>query len=234
MTLVFIRHGATGANAEHRYLGKTDESLSAEGISELKAYKKQGIYPRIDCLFASPMKRCLETAQILYPAIQPIVIPEWEETDFGQFEYKNYEELKDDPAYQAWIDSSGMLPFPGGESREAFLIRCESGFVKMREKLCRVSGEADMSLKTRISEMADVTVTEEVSTTVGIIVHGGTIMALLSEHCGNDYYDYQVRNGCGYICKMNRWKNEVQINNLQRLESLGGNVVQDLKNEESV
>ncbi|MBD5449360.1 MAG: histidine phosphatase family protein, partial [Lachnospiraceae bacterium] len=28
MTLVFIRHGATRANAERRYLGRTDEGLS--------------------------------------------------------------------------------------------------------------------------------------------------------------------------------------------------------------
>lgn len=34
--LVFIRHGATQANKERRYLGKTDESLSEEGIEILE------------------------------------------------------------------------------------------------------------------------------------------------------------------------------------------------------
>ena len=35
---------------------------------------------------------------------------------------------------------------------------------------------------------------------IGAIVHGGTIMALLSRFYGGDYFDYQVPNGTGYIC----------------------------------
>lgn len=181
MILVLIRHGATQANKEHRYLGRTDEGLSEEGIEALLSYQKKGYYPNVDCLFVSPMKRCLETAQILYPDLKPTVIPEWEETDFGKFEYKNYEDLKDDPAYQAWIDSGGTMPFPEGESREQFQARCEKGFSRMCGILSRKKAAA-----------------------VGIIVHGGTIMALLSKYCGNDYYDYQVRNGRGFVCLMER------------------------------
>ncbi len=48
--------------------------------------------------------------------------------DFGQFEGKNYEELKDNPDYQKWIDSNGTLPFPGGEPREQFIRRSMEGF----------------------------------------------------------------------------------------------------------
>lgn len=211
VTLVFIRHGATRANAERRYLGRTDEGLSEEGIRELLSYKRQGVYPKAERLFTSPMKRCLETAQILYPDLSPTVIPEWAETDFGQFEYKNYEELKEDPAYQAWIDSGGVLPFPGGESREEFLVRCERGFFRMRGELQR-----------------------EKSVTAGIIVHGGTIMALLSKYCGNDYYDYQVRNGSGFVCRVKGWGNEAQIVNVQKPESLRAAVSPDLQEEERV
>ena len=32
------------------------------------------------------------------------------------------------------------------------------------------------------------------------IVHGGTIMAVLSEICGGDYYDYHCGNCEGYVC----------------------------------
>ena len=45
ITLVLIRHGATKANMEHRYLGKLDETLSKEGEKELAAYKKSQYYP---------------------------------------------------------------------------------------------------------------------------------------------------------------------------------------------
>ena len=40
------------------------------------------------------------------------------------FEYKNYEELKDDPLYQAWIDSNGQMLIPNGESGTDFRKRC--------------------------------------------------------------------------------------------------------------
>ncbi len=65
--LTLIRHGATLSNKEGRYLGKTDEALSPEGIGMLKKAVTGGNYPTADLLFSGPMKRCLETAQILYP-----------------------------------------------------------------------------------------------------------------------------------------------------------------------
>ena len=39
----------------------------------------------------------------------------------------------------------------------------------------------------------------EESISVGMIVHGGTIMALLSQLYGGSYFDYQVPNGRGYF-----------------------------------
>ena len=129
--LMMIRHGATESNKEHRYLGKTDESLSREGIEILEKVKQNSCYPEIDCLFSSPMKRCIETAAILYPEKEILTIQEFAEMDFGIFEGKNYLDLKNDERYQAWIDSNGTLPFPEGESREDFMKRCEQGFRRM-------------------------------------------------------------------------------------------------------
>lgn len=183
--LALIRHGATQANRERRYLGKTDESLSQKGIDTLKSYKMQKRYPDVEYLFTSPMKRCVETAEILYPTLCPIMIPEWEEIDFGRFEYRNYEELKDDAAYQEWIRSGGTLDFPEGESRTAFALRCKSGFMRMCEELRQTVGQ---NAKRPAS--------------VGMIVHGGTIMSLLSIYGGTDYFDYQASNGRGYVCTL--------------------------------
>lgn len=185
VTLVLIRHGETKANKEGRYLGRTDESLSEDGIRALLSYKKQNYYPEIRYLFSSPMKRCLETAGILYPELSPVLIPEWREMDFGRFEYKNYEELSGNAQYQAWIDSGGVLDFPEGESRKNFLERCEKGFR-------RVCGELD-----RIREQGT-----ERSPRAGLVVHGGVIMALLSSHGDKNYFDYQAANGRGYLCRM--------------------------------
>ena len=173
--MVLIRHGATASNREHRYLGKTDESLDMIGRMELLAWRSSGKYPNVDVVFVSPMKRCVETAEILYPGTSCIEIPEWVEMDFGEFEGKNYKELSGDERYQAWIDSNGMLPFPGGESREVFVDRCVQGLVKMKTYLAELNYDGPV--------------------TVGCIVHGGTIMALLSHYLGGEYFDYQIPNG---------------------------------------
>lgn len=189
--LALIRHGETRANQERRYLGRTDEPLTKNGIETLRSYQAQNLYPSFSYLFTSPMKRCLETAGILFPSLCPAVIDEWEEMDFGEFEYKNYEELKDDIRYQAWLRSGGTGTFPKGESREDFIIRCERGLMKMCGKLQEMTGKN----------------TKE-SIRAGIVVHGGTIMALLHSFCGKEYFDCQVSNGRGYLCKM-EWNGEV-------------------------
>ena len=61
------------------------------------------------------MRRCIQTAKILYPGRAQVKIEEFRECDFGSFEGKNYQDLSGDPVYQAWIDSGGTLGFPGGE-----------------------------------------------------------------------------------------------------------------------
>ena len=37
---IFIRHGCTASNREHRYLGRTDEPLDEAGVFELKKRAK--------------------------------------------------------------------------------------------------------------------------------------------------------------------------------------------------
>lgn len=194
VNLIFIRHGAAKWNQEHRYLGRTDEPLCAEGRDELRRRKAGNSYPDIECLFASPMKRCMQTAQILYPHKQPIVIAEWAEMDFGDFEGKNYMELQKDARYQEWIDSNGMLPFPNGEDRENFNRRCAQGFQKMMDILMQQMGES-LERNRKDSGCGG-------RKAAGIIVHGGTIMSLFSRYGKGEYFDYQVPNGGGYLCSL--------------------------------
>lgn len=175
--LTLIRHGVTPSNKEGRYLGKTDEALSPEGIQALGKSVTEGIYPKADILFSGPMKRCLETSQILYPGQKPLMIPEWTEMDFGTFEGHNYQELSGDPEYQRWIDSGGTLPFPEGESREAFIRRSVAGYENMLHHMKRIWKEIR---------------------NISAVVHGGTIMALLSHFLEGEYFDYQVKCGQGY------------------------------------
>ena len=184
LKLILIRHGETQGNKLKRYIGKrTDEPLCPEAGNMLA----QLAYPEVQAVYASPMIRCTQTAGILFPGKKLNIIDELAECDFGEFENKNYQELDGNEHYQSWIDSGGLLPFPGGESREEFKRRNVTGFQKA------VNG----CLRNGISLAA-------------LVVHGGTIMAVLSSLTGGEYFDFQVKNGEGYEtvleCIQGRWK----------------------------
>lgn len=202
--LVLIRHGATEGNKEHRYIGRTDEPLSLEAKEKLSA--KANCYPRIDRLFTSPMKRCIETAEIIYPDQKPVVVDPLREMDFGNFEGKNYKELNGNPDYQAWIDSGGTIAFPNGESREEFIKRCCEG---MRDVVSQL--EEFIVSKQMMQEY-------QREITIGLVVHGGTIMALCSAFGSGEYFDYQVTNGAGYICNVNLNGEKIRFQSIQKIE----------------
>ena len=122
-----IRHGMTEGNRHQRYIGVTDEPLCPEGIERLKNIT----YPKPQAIFVSPLRRCQETAEILFPEQKVRIIDQLAECNFGAFENKNYKELSDDPRYQAWIDSNGIMAFPGGESKEECAARNLEGFQRV-------------------------------------------------------------------------------------------------------
>lgn len=181
MNIYLIRHGKTYGNTLGRYIGaRTDESLCEEGIADLRGKK----YPSAERVYISPMKRCLETARFLWPdhGDSFIKLESLKECDFGDFENKNYQELSGNADYQAWIDSGGTLPFPNGESMEEFKARCIKGFCEILQKEGNsINGNAKKS--------------------IAIVAHGGTIMAILEAFGApkKNYFDYQVKNGCGYL-----------------------------------
>ena len=116
MKVYLIRHGETEGNREKRYIGRTDEPLCEEGVELLKRNE----YPEAERIYISPMLRCRQSAEIIYPDREYEIVDTLRECDFGLFENKNYQELDGNPLYQKWIDSMGTLPFPEGESREDF------------------------------------------------------------------------------------------------------------------
>lgn len=169
-----IRHAKTKGNLEGRYIGsRTDESLCKEGIAELEE-KRSGILHRIMQdkkddfhLVSSPMKRCTESAELLFSRKADEIAAELRETDFGAFEGKNYGQLNGTKAYQDWIDSNGTLSFPEGEAREDFI---ERSFKAFREVILK-NGSKDKFI---------------------FVCHGGSIMSIMMELTGRDYYDFQV------------------------------------------
>ena len=65
--IYLVRHGMTQEGQEGRYIGHTDVPLSDEGVLQLQDMAENYEYPQPDIVFASPLKRCLQTAKIIYP-----------------------------------------------------------------------------------------------------------------------------------------------------------------------
>ena len=184
MELYFIRHGKTAGNTEGRYIGITDQPLCEAGRLELLALwegKRRAARP----VYVSGLLRTRETAELLFPGCPVRVRTGFNEMDFGAFENKNYNELGGDPAYQAWIDSGGETAPPGGEERSDFFQRTRSAF--------------EAAVSELLSEQAD---------SAAFVVHGGSIMTLLSSYGGGGFYDWQAKNGRGYYAVLDgeAWK----------------------------
>ena len=162
----------TEGNKYGRYIGVTDEPLCPDGqefLSKLLIIRNRTEFISVH------MKRCIQTAQILFPQKSLQIIEELAECDFGEFENKNYKELDGNANYQAWIDSNGTLPFPGGESREEFKRRNLSGFERAWPPYPKWIQAA-------------------------FVIHGGTIMNLMEEYADiqKPFYEWHVKNGGGY------------------------------------
>src|SRR5947199_10308661 len=65
-TRVFmVRHGATVVSAEDRFAGATDVALSDQGREQTRRLAERLSHEKIAAVYASPLGRTLETAQIL-------------------------------------------------------------------------------------------------------------------------------------------------------------------------
>lgn len=125
--LYLIRHGLTQGNLDGKYIGQTDLALCPQGEAGIRALVKTGGYPTVEKVYTSPLKRCVETAQIIYPDIQLTKVDEIAEMDFGEFEGKRQEELEKLPEYTEWLKGGADACPPGGEKFGDFSLRCISG-----------------------------------------------------------------------------------------------------------
>ena len=176
MELIVIRHGTTAGNLERRFVGTLDLPLIPQG--EALARRVGPTLPAVEHVYRSPMLRCAQTAALLWPGVAETVIPDLRETDFGPFEGKNHEELKDDPVYQAWIGQKGGPNFaapPVGEPPEEAEARAVRGLAAVLEDAGR------RGLRR-----------------AGLVSHGGTIMGILAQYGRPErgYYSWMCPN-CG-------------------------------------
>lgn len=176
-----IRHGATDANYDGRYIGcKTDLPLAPEGLNELRLLKEDIDYPEIERLYSSPMLRCRQTGAVLYPDFEPVTVEELKEYDFGSFENKTAAELESNPNFIPWTSGRLSAP-PGGEDNSEFIKRICVGFNKI------------------VLDMIESGLTES-----AVIMHGGAIMMLLGVSAvpRSKPIEWTADNGRGYSVRV--------------------------------
>lgn len=170
--IYLIRHGITEGNLAHLYYGSTDLSLAPEGIEALKGLRYE--VPEGCRFVTSGMKRTEQTLELLFGDVPHEKIERLKEMDFGAFEMKSYEDLKENPDYIAWITGDvDANVTPGGESGNAMRKRVLDGFSEL------------------VADGEDTV----------IVTHGGCIVAIMEAlfpNEGKNRYEWQPAPGHGY------------------------------------
>lgn len=177
MELYLIRHGKTFANENHLYCGSTDLPLSENGIAELKI--KRYTVPQDVQFVTSGMVRTQQTLHTLFGNVPHTVDTAFREIDFGIFEMKSYEQLKDNADYQQWLEGDNFVNIPP-------------------------EGESGQQMTARVTKAADKLIKQGKNAVV--ITHGGVIAAVMAHLFpkeNKNIYQWQPKPGCGYIVKDN-------------------------------
>ena len=130
-------------------------------------------YPEVESVFTSPLKRCTETAALIYPEKNAIVIEDLSEMNFGEFEGKTAEELKSNEAFAGWLEGKNAPPF--GETSKAFGSRICSSFEKIVNGMMK-SGVFSAS----------------------VITHGGVIGVILAAYGLQREFEFSVVFAAAY------------------------------------
>lgn len=186
---MLIRHGRTEANEKWLYCGSTDLPLMEAGREELLALKRDMAYPSAEGMryAATGLRRTAETLSLLFGPEEAEELPAFREMDFGVFEMRSYEAMKEDPEYLAWITGDNEANVcPGGESGK-----------QMEARVLAAWRELERGPDTLL------------------VTHGGPIAAIMAHLFpgeGKNRYEWQPKNGRGYLLEREeetspwRWK----------------------------
>ena len=127
MWLHCVRHGESIHNAEGRIQGQLDVPLSDLGRRQGEAIAAALAALPIEAVYASPLQRALETAQIVGRRLSlPVQIdPRLQEINVGVFQGRLRREVAElyPDAFARWTAGEPDFVIPGGESRRALQQR---------------------------------------------------------------------------------------------------------------
>ena len=172
-----VRHGITQANLDGTYCGGTDLPLCAEGLAQLNQLSGEYSYPFPDVVYTSPLLRARQSANVLFPGCEHIIMAGLREASFGIYEGKRFKDLSGNPDFQKWVSfGSGITP-EGAEHHDKFNHRCVETFIEIVEELMKTGTHS-----------------------AAIVTHASVIANILANiaYPKKSAYDWQCYAGCGY------------------------------------
>ena len=109
--LILVRHGESVANAQGLLLGRTDAELTETGRAQAAAVPMLFERPVVE-LRSSPLRRAVDTAELLGLGLPVVVDPRWIEVDYGEFECQPLGDIPAD-VWQKWQRDRDFCPADG-------------------------------------------------------------------------------------------------------------------------
>jgi broad specificity phosphatase PhoE len=131
-----LRHG------EHGLLGRMlagrmpGVGMTERGRAEIAAQAVRLAGEKIAAIYASPLQRTCETAEIVAERLGlPIGFrDDLIELDFGEWTGATFDSIRADPRWQAWSTQRSLATIPGGESMRAVQQRVVAAIVELKER----------------------------------------------------------------------------------------------------
>ena len=129
-----LRHG------EHNVQGKicagrmSGVVLSERGIAEAGAAARRLVGAGIAAIYASPLERTRQTAEIVARELSaPVTIrDDLAELDFGEWTGLTFDEVRKDPRWPEWTTHRSLSCIPGGETMRDVQRRVIEAVMEMR------------------------------------------------------------------------------------------------------
>jgi len=122
--IMMLRHAETEWNRSGRFQGRTDVKLDSQTEERLKGLSEQ-IVPTSAKLFSSPLTRCLQTANNLFPFGSPKISDDLIERHYGDLEGVSMDDLDalNKSNYVPHAERTWSWQPKGGESNSDILAR---------------------------------------------------------------------------------------------------------------
>ena len=135
MKLVTIRHTRVSIPPGICY-GQSDVSLADSYFEEKKIIREQLEDFRFDQIFSSPLSRCRQLAEDLFPDQEIVFDHRLKELNFGQWELQPWDQIYATSAGKYWMDHYLESPCLGGESLPELQARVLSFITHLNDLSC--------------------------------------------------------------------------------------------------